>query len=875
VQKAITRNTRRYAAASAAALAVCLSLLSASGAKAGPPIAYPDLHVLMPTSDISIMHKNGLKLLEFTHITEDAGAGPLEMRPVYNATTGISQAYQALYTMTSPGVWQYVESLPIVGPMIWTPPSDYNFPLDKFWLYGLNAEGGPGAIVSASPKDLFCMTSDVYVGGVPNTPNENQYPGGACAEPEGRLGLTVGWGDQYEATDGGEGIDITSLPNGTYWLRGEVDPDHYLRESNTSNNITDTKLQIEGDTVRVLEQTSRDSTPPSVNLTSPATESTVAGTVSLAATASGPAPISSVQFLLDGEPLGAPVTSPPYTLNWTVGSTAPGRHFLSAQATDSRGFKGTATDTPITVGTKVGSITIANVVTQTGESSVTTAPFSTSQGGDVLLAFADADGPSAGGQTLTVSGGGLAWSLVQRANAQAGDAEVWTAKATAPLSGATVTASAADGGYHESLTVAALSGAAGVGRSATAGASSGAPSISLTSTGGGSVAFATGNDWDRAIARTLAPEQELLSQDLETSAGNSFWTQYAAAPSTGGGQTLTVNDSAPTSDRWNLAAVEVLPTSEGPDTQPPTVSIVNPVPGQTVTEASPVTANAMDDVAVAWVQFYLDGKPLGGRVAKPPYAVSWSTREVANGPHTLTAQAIDTSGNVGASAPVEVTVENPPQKGPCFVVDVNTSVEGTRRVTTQPITTGEAGEQLLAFVSANGPPVSEAQSAKVSGGGLAWRLVRRANSQPGDAEIWTATASRPLKHKRIKSSLKAKGYDELLTVIAVQMSNGIGASAANGGATGAPSVSLMTSEEGSLVYGVGGDWSSATPPSLGPNQVLLHDDLDTAVQKTFWSQYLGTVTGPAGEPVTLNDTAPTSDQWNMAAVEIRGDGPGL
>ena len=98
------------------------------------------------------------------------------------------------------------------------------------------------------------MTSDTYVGGVPNTPEENEYPSGACTEPEGRLGLTVGWGDQYDATDGGEGIEITGLPNGTYWLRGEVDPYHYLQESNTANDITDTKIKIEGETVKVIEQ---------------------------------------------------------------------------------------------------------------------------------------------------------------------------------------------------------------------------------------------------------------------------------------------------------------------------------------------------------------------------------------------------------------------------------------------------------------------------------------------------------------------------------------------------------------------------------------------------------------------------------------------
>jgi len=85
---------------------------------------------------------------------------------------------------------------------------------------------------------------------------------------------------------------------------------------------------------------------------------------------------------------------------------------------------------------------------------------------------------------------------------------------------------------------------------------------------------------------------------------------------------------------------------------------------------------------------------------------------------------------------------------------------------------------------------------------------------------------------------------------------------------------MLTSEEGSLVYGVGSDWSGAAPRSPGVNQVLLHEQLDARSGKTFWSQYLGEISGPAGEVVTLNDTAPNGDRWNMASVEIRGDGPG-
>jgi hypothetical protein len=863
-------------AALAALLAGASMFAGAAATASAQPIAYPDLVVQMPTGAISIVKKNTKRLLEFTHQTEDAGAGPLEMRPVYNSATGISQAYQALYTMTSPGVWKFAQTVPIVGPMVWSPPSDYNWPFDKFWLYSNNSEGKPGSIVATSPKDLFCMTSDTFIGEVPNAPSENEYPGGACTDPEGRLGLSVGWADQYDATDGGEGIDITSLPNGTYWLRGEVDPDHYLAESDASNNITDTKVQIEGTSVKVIEQIRPDSTPPAVTLTTPAAESTVAGTVALNAAASGPAPITSVQFLLDGQPIGAPVTSPPYTFNWPVGSTSTGTHFLSAQATDSRGFIGTAADVPVTVGAGVGSITIDRVVSQTGESVITTPAFSTSQAGEVLLAFADSDGPSPGAQALTVAGAGLSWTLVQRADAQAGDAEIWTATAPGPLSNVTVSATASDGGYHGTLTVAALSGAAGVGASASAGAMKGTPSIALTSTGIGSVAFATGNDWDKAVARTLGSGQELLYQDLETGTGDTFWTQYRTSPSTSVGQSLTLNDTAPAGDRWNLAAVEVRAADETPDTEPPEVSIASPVAGATVSNTIQVSANANDNVAVASVQFELDGKPLGAPVTKAPYAVSWNTVEAANGPHTLTATATDTSGNEATSAPVEVTVENPGEQGPCFVVDVDTSAEGTKHATTQKFTTAEPGEQLFAFVSADGPAAAEAQSAKVTGGGLAWHLVRRANSQPGDAEVWTAQAptTKVLKRKRIKSTLKLKGYDQLLTVISVEMSNGAGASAGAGGEGTPPEVSLATSEEGSLVYAVGSDWSTAESPAPGVNQVLLHEDL-TSSGKTFWTQYFGAVTGPAGEVVTLDDSAPSSGRWNLAAVEILGDGPGV
>ena len=95
-----------------------------------------------------------------------------------------------------------------------------------------------------------------------------------------------------------------------------------------------------------------------------------------------------------------------------------------------------------------------------------------------------------------------------------------------------------------------------------------------------------------------------------------------------------------------------------PDTTPPTVSITAPANGATVSGSVTVSANASDNVAVAGVQFELNGSPLGAEDTSSPYAVTWNTTAFANGSYTLTAVASDTSGNSTTSSPVTVTVNN-------------------------------------------------------------------------------------------------------------------------------------------------------------------------------------------------------------------------
>lgn len=99
-------------------------------------------------------------------------------------------------------------------------------------------------------------------------------------------------------------------------------------------------------------------------------------------------------------------------------------------------------------------------------------------------------------------------------------------------------------------------------------------------------------------------------------------------------------------------------SSTPPDTTPPTVGVTFPT-GGTVTGTISIAASASDNVAVAGVQFKIDGSNLGIEDASSPYNAGWDTTGYLNGSsHTITAVARDTSNNTTTSSGVGVTVSN-------------------------------------------------------------------------------------------------------------------------------------------------------------------------------------------------------------------------
>jgi len=85
--------------------------------------------------------------------------------------------------------------------------------------------------------------------------------------------------------------------------------------------------------------------------------------VTVAATASDNVGVASVQFLLDGAALGAPVTGAPYSVSWNTTAAANGSHSLTAVAGDAAGNTGSATAVMVTVSNSVSGGTPAGIPT--------------------------------------------------------------------------------------------------------------------------------------------------------------------------------------------------------------------------------------------------------------------------------------------------------------------------------------------------------------------------------------------------------------------------------------------------------------------------------------------------------------------------------
>lgn len=83
-----------------------------------------------------------------------------------------------------------------------------------------------------------------------------------------------------------------------------------------------------------------DAVPPAVSIRSPSAGAVVVGEIAVYAQAGAADGIAGVQFMLDGWPLAAEISSPPYTITWNTETVADGVHTLAARARHADGQTG-------------------------------------------------------------------------------------------------------------------------------------------------------------------------------------------------------------------------------------------------------------------------------------------------------------------------------------------------------------------------------------------------------------------------------------------------------------------------------------------------------------------------------------------------------
>jgi hypothetical protein len=131
-------------------------------------------------------------------------------------------------------------------------------------------------------------------------------------------------------------VSATGLQAGTLY--------HYRARSKNSGGTE----SVSGD-FAVSTNTSVDTTPPVVSLSSPPSGATLSGTVTLTANASDNVGVTGVQFFVDGSAIGSQLTSSPYTTSWNSTTASNGAHSLTATAKDAAGNTATSVAVSVTV----------------------------------------------------------------------------------------------------------------------------------------------------------------------------------------------------------------------------------------------------------------------------------------------------------------------------------------------------------------------------------------------------------------------------------------------------------------------------------------------------------------------------------------------
>jgi hypothetical protein len=392
-----------------------------------------------------------------------------------------------------------------------------------------------------------------------------------------------------------------------------------------------------------------DTQAPTVSVSAPAAGASISGSVQLSASASDNVGVTSLQFMLDGAPVGARLATGPWSTTWDSSTVPAGPHTISAQGWDaalnttvSAGVSITVTGAPPPSPPAFRSIATVTNGTTVSKPAGTVA-------GDLLLAALEVDVDPV---TVTAPGG---WTLLMDTRAGPGTSSVFHAPVYWKIAGASEPTSYTWGiapGAYTDIVLAAYSGVSqttpiDVFAGRDAGVTATPTTDSLTTTVPNATLVAVFINFNYGSFTAGSGMTRRANFDSIT---------WQDAPQVAMGVTGTKTATNTSSGRNSAQLIALRPKIS--DTQAPFVSVTAPAPAATVTGTVTLAASASDNIGVASVQFMVDGAPFGTKLTSSPWQINWDATTVVNGSHAIGAIAADAAGNSTSAATVSVTASN-------------------------------------------------------------------------------------------------------------------------------------------------------------------------------------------------------------------------
>jgi len=212
-----------------------------------PAAALPDL-VPLPSWQISAVHdrRSGRDLLDFNATVWVGGNSPLDVEGFRSNGSPIMKAYQYFWRNG------HVVGRARAGTMGFDSKKGHNhWHFEQFARYQLLDSARTLAV--RSHKVGFCIAPsdpvDLLAPHAVWQPPAIGFNDFTCGLPTAlwvREMMPVGWGDTYFQDIAGQAFDITSVPNGTYYIEVIANPQHVLYESNTHNDVSMRKVILGG-----------------------------------------------------------------------------------------------------------------------------------------------------------------------------------------------------------------------------------------------------------------------------------------------------------------------------------------------------------------------------------------------------------------------------------------------------------------------------------------------------------------------------------------------------------------------------------------------------------------------------------------------------